>query len=91
MMTSGWFIWLLPLAALCVAHDAAGEGVRDEYAYAARIAPWPDAPLQWFELPVAVYRDAIDPGLRDLRVLNGRGEVVPFALQRHVLQPSDEP
>jgi hypothetical protein len=82
MMTSGWCKWLLPLAALCVAHDAAGEGVRDEYAYAARIAPWPDAPLQWFELPVAVYRDAIDPGLRDLRVLNGRGEVVPFALQR---------
>ncbi len=74
--------WLPTLAALCVAVPALGENVRDQFAYAATVAPWPGAPLQWFELPLAVYRDATDQGMRDLRVLNGSGQVVPFALQR---------
>jgi hypothetical protein len=73
--------WLLALA-LSVPGHASGESVREQFAYAARIAIWPGASLQWLELPLAAYRDATDPGLRDLRVLNGRGEVVPFALQR---------
>ncbi len=82
MMTNRWAGWSLSVAALCVAVPAAGENVRDQFAYAARISPWPGAPLQWFELPVSAYRDATDPALRDLRVLNAGGEVVPYALQR---------
>ncbi len=29
-----------------------------------------------------MYRDSLHPGLHDLRVLNGKGEVVPYTLQR---------
>ena len=73
---------LLALAGAWLSSAPAGAGVRDEYAFSAPIDLWPGAPLQWVELPLAVYRDALDPELHDLRVLNGKGEVVPYVLQR---------
>src|SRR5690606_6187620 len=53
MMTNRWSGWLLSVAALCAAGPAIGENVRDQFAYAARVSPWPGAPLQWFELPMS--------------------------------------
>ncbi len=61
---------------------AAAGSEREQFAYALPIEIWAGAPAQWLDLPLTVYRDAVDPALRDLRVLNGKGEVVPFALQR---------
>jgi hypothetical protein len=73
---------VLALAGSWHSSAPAGAGVRDEYAFSAIIDIWPGSPLQWLELPLPVYRDALDPDLHDLRVLNGKGEVVPYVLQR---------
>ena len=67
---------------------AAELPVREQFAYATPL--WvPDvSPVVTLEVPFAVYRDCVDPGLRDLRVLNRAGEVVPYALRRPpVAQP----
>jgi hypothetical protein len=61
---------------------AAEPPPREQFAYAIPLQV-PDAvPVVTLELPEAVYRDCVDAGLRDLRVLNGAGEVVPYALRR---------
>jgi uncharacterized protein DUF3999 len=67
---------LLPLAA------AATDVVRDDFAFSIALAVPDGAPLVRVDVPLAVYRDCVDPALRDLRVLNGAGEVVPFSVQR---------
>lgn len=40
-------------------------------------------PFHQLVLPLAVYQGVSDPGLADLRVFNGRGEALPYALLRH--------
>ncbi len=73
---------MVAAAWLCSAPVTAEAALREDFAYAMPVELWAGAPLQWLDLPIAVYREAIDPRLSDLRVLNGKGEVVPFALQR---------
>jgi hypothetical protein len=55
---------------------------REDFAWAMPIEVPPGAPLVRLEVPLEVYRDCTSPVLRDLRVLNGAGEVVPYALQQ---------
>jgi len=65
--------WLLAASASAAATDAPGD-------YAWR---WPlaasVAPLQRVVLPPAIYDGAAHPDLRDLRVFNAAGEIVPYA------------
>ena len=55
---------------------------RDEFAWAIPIEVPAGAPVVRLDVPLVLYRDCVSPALRDLRVLNGAGEVVPFALQQ---------
>jgi hypothetical protein len=66
---------------------AADPPVREQFAYAAALEVPETSPVVALDLPVGVYRDCVDPALRDLRVLNGAGEVVPFALRRPAASP----
>ncbi|MFM2290057.1 MAG: hypothetical protein RL684_3200, partial [Pseudomonadota bacterium] len=76
---------LLALLAACpLAHTA--EPVRGDFAYAMPLDADGTAALYGLALPTDVYRHAASASLADLRVLNGRGEVVPYALQRHAPQ-----
>jgi hypothetical protein len=61
---------------------AAEPPVREQFAYSMPLAVPDLSPVVTLEVPAAVYRECVDPGLRDLRVLNGAGEVVPYALRR---------
>lgn len=60
----------------------ARAAARDEFAWAIPIEVPAGAPVVGLDLPFVVYRDCVSPALRDLRVLNGAGEVVPYALQQ---------
>jgi len=71
---------LLPLVA------TAADVVRDDFAFSIALAVPDGAPLVRVDVPLAVYRDCVDPALADLRVLNGAGEVVPFSVQRPPLE-----
>jgi len=61
---------------------AADPPVREQFAYSMTLEVPETSPVVALDLPLAVYRDCTDPQLHDLRVLNGAGEVVPFALRR---------
>jgi hypothetical protein len=60
---------------------AADEPLRERFAYAIPIEVPGGAPVVRLDVPLAVYRDSVTAGLRDIRVLNGAGEAVPHAVQ----------
>ena len=62
--------------------SSAQAAARDEFAWSIPIEVPAGAPVVRLDVPLVVYRDSVSPGLRDLRVLNGAGEIVPFALQQ---------
>ncbi|MEO8900256.1 MAG: DUF3999 domain-containing protein [Polyangiaceae bacterium] len=51
-----------------------------DYALHGDLAISNEAPFQRVSLPLGVYLAAREPGLADVRVFNGQGELVPFAL-----------
>lgn len=51
-----------------------------DFAYGQQIRTAGEAAAYRLTLPLGVYREAVYADLRDLRVFNGRGEVVPYAL-----------
>ncbi len=55
---------------------------REQFAFALPVTVDGNGAVYRLEVPREVYRDCVDAQLADLRVLNGRGEVVPFALRR---------
>jgi hypothetical protein len=69
--------WWLLFAAV-VAADAAAER-PDEFAYGTRLEADGREALYEVALPAMVYRGVAQPDLRDVRVFNGSGEVVPHA------------
>jgi len=58
------------------------QSARDEFAWSIPIEVPSGAPVARLDLPLVVYRDCVSPVLSDLRILNGAGEVVPYALQQ---------
>ena len=64
----------------CVSSAQAAS--RDEFAWTIPIEVPAGAPVVRLDVPLVVYRDCVSPALRDLRILNGAGEVVPYALQQ---------
>jgi len=69
----------LVFAACSVAAGAAES--PDDYAYAMPIAMDTQDALYQVELPPALYRGVTRADLRDVRVFNGQGEVVPHAIR----------
>lgn len=74
----------MTLAAMACACSvvAAEPPVREQFAYSMPLHVPEGDPVVTLPLPPAVYRDCVDAGLRDLRVINAAGEVVPYALRR---------
>lgn len=72
---------LTMLAALAIPLFAA-DAPREQFAYSMPIDGVSGAAVMRLDLPVEIYRHCTSARLDDLRVLNGAGEVVPFALQR---------
>ena len=85
----------LVIALLAVTLPAAAQ-TQPQFRFSAPIELASQGPVQRVELPLEVYRDA-KWDLSDVRVLNGRGEVVPIAFagspdaQREVLPLVDLP
>lgn len=74
-------LFLVSLGLCAVIADARAT-LRDQFAWSQPLAVPAGAPIVQIDLPVSVYRDSVDPALGDVRVLNGAGEVVPFAFRR---------
>jgi hypothetical protein len=75
----------LLLAAGAVARGGApatSDPSPQDFAYKMRVIGTGDAAAYRLSLPLAVYRKITHPDLGDLRVFNGSGEAVPFALER---------
>jgi Protein of unknown function (DUF3999) len=70
--------------ALCAAAVAAvndGASPKD-FAYRMQVIGTEDAAAYRVALPLSVYQKIVHPDLSDLRVFNGSGEQVPFAIER---------
>jgi hypothetical protein len=77
---SRWFI----VGLLFSAGLAAGESLpvqKGDFAWARRLELADSAPFYRFHLPLEVYAEAQRSDLGDLRVMNGKGHVVPQRLQ----------
>jgi hypothetical protein len=70
---------LLILSGLCLGATAHAESL-DTYAHRAQIKAEGAGPYFHFPLTLEVYQSSLSPGLRDLRVFNAAGELVPHAL-----------
>ena len=70
----------LCLCGAALAFDA-GAGAPDEYAFAVPIEGLGSDALHRVAIPASVYEGAAFADLRDLRVFNGAGEVVPYAFR----------
>lgn len=67
--------------ALCSCSAAFAAEAPGDFAYAMPIVTEGEESLYQVELPPALYRGIAHPDLRDVRVFNANGEVVPFALR----------
>lgn len=81
-MTNGSFMAALAACAIFGLNGAAYAAAdrAADYAVRGNLVTSKDAPFQRVSLPMAVYLAAQERGLSDLRVFNGKGELVPFAL-----------
>ncbi len=70
---------LIPCLLLLVAGAASAAERPDDFAYGARLEADGNEALYEVALPATVYRGVAQPDLRDVRVFNGSGEVVPHA------------
>jgi len=78
-------VLMLMLAPLAAARAA--DLSPQDFAYAMAITTPAQAAAYRVAIPLEVYRNAAHEDLRDLRVFNARGEVVPYELE----EPSREP
>jgi hypothetical protein len=69
------------LACLLVSLGAAGQERPDDFAYSVPLAISGDGALQQLDVPQPVYEGVTRVDLADVRVFNGRGEIVPHALK----------
>jgi hypothetical protein len=66
---------------LAIAANFSGASPKD-FAYRMRVVGTGEAAAYRIALPLAVYQKISHPDLADLRVFNGGGEQVPFAIER---------
>ena len=70
------------ILALALAARAGAQERLEDFGYAVPIEFAPGDALYVLRLPEAVYRHAVRVDLGDLRVFNGAGEPVPYALRQ---------
>ena len=70
---------LSPLLALCLAGTVHAEKINS-FSHQAQIKTEGTEPYFHFPLTLDVYQNSLSPDLRDLRVFNAAGELVPYAL-----------
>ena len=71
---------MLALGVMASAHAA--EVTPADFALGMKVVTSGEAAGYRASLPLAVYQNAVRADLGDVRVFNGRGEVVPFAIER---------
>lgn len=75
--------WMMGVLAVAVSGSAlAADLAPADFAYGLLVEVSGDDAAYRVPLPVAVYQTAVRPDLGDLRVFNGSGQVVPYALER---------
>jgi hypothetical protein len=84
-MRGGFGLALCMLAAGGCLASIPGASTQD-FAYRMRVLGTGDAAAYRVTLPLAVYRKIAHTDLADLRVFNGNGEQVPFAIERPLAQ-----
>jgi hypothetical protein len=62
--------------------DSPAVSTPQDFAYRMQVVGTGDAAAYRVALPLAVYQKIVHPDLADLRVFNGSGEPVPFAIER---------
>ena len=62
--------------------DSPSGSTPHDFAYRMQVVGTGDAAAYRVALPLAVYQKIVHPDLADLRVFNGSGERVPFAIER---------
>jgi hypothetical protein len=72
---------LVLVTALAVAADPDGSSPND-FAYRMQVSGTTDSAAYRVTVPLAVYQKIVHADLSDLRVFNGSGEQVPFAIER---------
>lgn len=72
---------VLMAASPAIAADADGSSPKD-FAYRMQVDGTGDAAAYRVALPLALYKKIVHADLSDIRVFNGRGEQVPFAIER---------
>jgi Protein of unknown function (DUF3999) len=78
-------ITLLSALAVGTSLESAGSpsgSTPQDFAYRMQVVGTGDAAAYRVALPLAVYQKIVRPDLADLRVFNGSGEPVPFAIER---------
>lgn len=82
----------LLLALLCAPLPAgAAELSPRDFAYVMPVSTPAAAAAYSLNLPLDVYRGSAYPDLRDLRIFNARGEIVPYELRRVQPKPGPRP
>ncbi len=81
----------LLIGVLACAEAFAAAPLATEFAYGLEIDPRGERALWRVELPPHVYRTVTRPDLGDIRVFNGAGEPVPFAVQRRAPETGEPP
>jgi hypothetical protein len=79
----------LALAALTSAHAA--DVAPSDFAFGMKVIASGDAAGYRLALPLPVYQQVVHADLSDVRVFNGRGEVVPFGIERPNAQAARAP
>jgi hypothetical protein len=75
------------LALLASVRALSADLVRQDFAYGMTLQTDGQAAVYQVALPLALYQHTARPDLGDIRVVNGSGEIVPYALRR---TPSDQ-
>jgi len=73
---------LVALCAWAVSRGVAAELTRNDFAYAIPLLTDTKDAVYKVPLPLAVYQNTVRADVADIRVFNGQGEVVPYALRR---------
>jgi hypothetical protein len=77
-------LWFAILGLGWLGSGQAAEPARADFAYSMPLNVDGAAPMYELALPAEVYERTVSQRLADVRVLNGHGEVLPYAIERHV-------
>jgi len=70
------------LALLASAAAVSADVVRQDFGYGMTLETDGQAAVYQVLLPLVIYQHTVRPDLGDIRVINGNGEIVPYALRR---------